>query len=84
MGEVVLGHDFERLLEHFPELYSLVVCREKVVGGILSSAPLDLVDLLLDLQGLEIVELGLVGLELGMELVFAGFFLEQVSMTLGT
>lgn len=43
--------------------------------GILSAAPLDLVDLLFDLEGLEVIELGLVGLELGMELVFAGFFL---------
>jgi len=45
------------------------------VGSILPATPLDLVDLLLDLKGLEIVELGLVRLELCVELVFAGFFL---------
>jgi len=42
---------------------------------ILSPAPLDLVDLLLNLEGLEVIELGLVGLKLGVELVLAGFFL---------
>lgn len=41
----------------------------------MSAAPLDLVDLLFDLERLEVVEFGLVGLELGMELVLAGFFL---------
>lgn len=45
------------------------------MGGILSPAPLDFVDLFLDFKRLEVVELGLVGLEFGMELVFAGFFL---------
>lgn len=43
--------------------------------GILPSAPLDLVDLLLDLEGLEIVELRFVGLKLCVELVFASFLL---------
>jgi len=51
------------------------------VGSILPPAPLDLVDLLLDLKRLEIVELGLVRLELGMELVFARLFLFDVSTT---
>lgn len=45
------------------------------MGGILSSTPLDLVDLLFDFQGLEVIELGLVGLELGVEFVLASFFL---------
>lgn len=45
------------------------------MGGILSPAPLDFVDLFLDFKRLEVVELGLVGLEFGMELVLAGFFL---------
>jgi len=40
-----------------------------------NSAPLDLVDLLFDLEGFEVVEFGLVRLELGMELVLACFFL---------
>ena len=43
--------------------------------GILSFAPLDLIDLLLDLQRLEIIELWFVRLELGVELVLAGLFL---------
>lgn len=48
------------------------------MGGVLSAAPLDLVDLLFDLEGLEVVEFWLVGLELRMELVLAGFFLYAV------
>ena len=48
--------------------------------GVLSFAPLDLVDLLLDLQGLEVVELGLVRLELGVELVLASLFLFRRSI----
>ena len=45
------------------------------MGSILSSAPLDLVDLFLDLERFVVVELGLVGLELGVELVLAALFL---------
>lgn len=45
------------------------------MGSVLSAAPLDLVDLLFDLEGFEVVEFGLVGLELCVELVLAGFFL---------
>lgn len=45
------------------------------MGGILSTAPLDLVDLLFDLEGLEVVEFRLVGLEFCVKLVLAGFFL---------
>lgn len=53
----------------------LTICAEQEVSGILPSAPLDLVDLLFDLERLEVVELGLVRLELGMELVFTALFL---------
>ena len=42
---------------------------------ILSFAPLDLVDLLFNLERLKVVELRLVRLELGVELIFASFFL---------
>jgi hypothetical protein len=49
------------------------------VGSVLPPAPLDLVDLLLDLKRLEIIELGLVRLELGVELVLAGLFLPGAS-----
>jgi hypothetical protein len=45
------------------------------MGSILSSAPLDLVDLLFYFEGLQVIELGLVGLELRVELVFTRFFL---------
>lgn len=51
------------------------------MGGILSSTPLDLVDLLFDFEGLEVIELGLVGLKLGVEFVLAGFFLLGTSDT---
>ena len=46
---------------------------------ILAATPLDLVDLLLDLKRLQVVELGLVRLKLGMELVLASFLLGGVS-----
>lgn len=42
---------------------------------VLSFTPLDLVDLLLNFQRLEVVELWLVRLEFGVELVLAAFFL---------
>lgn len=45
------------------------------MGGVLALAPLDLVDLLFDLEGFQVVEFWLVRLKLGVELVFAGFFL---------
>ncbi len=47
------------------------------MGSVLAPAPLDLVDLFLDLKRLEVIELGLVRLELGVELVFAGLFLSR-------
>jgi hypothetical protein len=46
---------------------------------ILSFTPLDLVDLLFDLQGFEVVKFGLVGLKFGVELVFTCFFLRSPS-----
>ena len=45
------------------------------MSSVLSFAPLDLVDLLLNLERLEVVELWFVRLELGVELVLAGLFL---------
>ena len=41
------------------------------MSGVLALAPAALVDLLLDLEGLEVVELWLVGLEFGVKLVLA-------------
>lgn len=76
VSEVILRHHLERLLEHLPELDSLVIGGQEVVGCVLSTAPLDLVDLLLNLQRFEIVKLGLVRLELGVELVLARLFLD--------
>lgn len=49
------------------------------MGRILPSAPLYLVDLLFNLQRLEVIEFGLVGLELGVEFVFACFFLRPLA-----
>jgi len=45
------------------------------VSGVLPSAPLDLVDLLLNLERFEVVEFGLMRLELCVELVLAALFL---------
>jgi hypothetical protein len=49
------------------------------MGGVLSAAPLDLVDLLFYLQGFEVIELGLMRLKFGMKLVFARLLLRRVS-----
>jgi len=51
------------------------VGRDQKVSIVLAPAPLDLVDLLLDLQALEVVKLGLVALEFCPEFVLAPFFL---------
>ena len=67
------------LAERVPELDGLVVGREKIVRGILASAPFDLVDLLFDFEGLQVVEFRLMRLELSVELVLASFFLCQES-----
>lgn len=55
----------------------LTVGREQKVCRVLTPAPLDFVDLFLDLQTLQVIELGLVRLELGVELVLTSFFLEK-------
>ena len=47
------------------------VCGEEEVGRVLALEPPDLVDLLLNLQGLEVVELGLVALEGAVHVVLA-------------
>lgn len=47
--------------------------------GVLTFAPLDLVDLLFYFERLEIVEFGFVRLEFSVELVLAGFFLHSIS-----
>jgi len=52
MRQVVLRDDFEGLFVHLPQLDCLVVGGEQVVRRILALAPLDLVDLLFDLQRL--------------------------------
>jgi hypothetical protein len=48
---------------------------QKEMSGILSFAPLDLVDLLLDLKRLEIVELRFMRLKFRVKLVLAALFL---------
>lgn len=45
------------------------------MSRVLSFAPSDLVDLLLNLERLEVVKLWLVRLKLGVKFVFAAFFL---------
>ena len=47
------------------------------MGRVLPFAPLDLIDLLFDLQRLEVIELWLVGLKLGVKLVLASLFLPR-------
>ena len=44
--------------------------------SVLSATPLDLVDLLFYLERLEVIELGFVGLKLGVEFVFARLLLQ--------
>lgn len=51
------------------------ICTEQKVSCILSSAPLDLVDLFFNFKRLEVVKLWLVRLKLGVELVLAALFL---------
>jgi hypothetical protein len=53
------------------------ICREEEMGGVLSSAPLDLVDLLLYFQRLEVIELGFMRLKFCVELVLASLFLRK-------
>jgi hypothetical protein len=48
------------------------------MGSILSSAPLNLIDLLFYFKGFEVVEFGFVRLKFRMELILARFFLGHV------
>lgn len=52
--------------------------------GILAATPLDLVDLLFYLKRLEVVELGFVGLKLGVEFVLARLLLPRTLASEGT
>jgi hypothetical protein len=47
------------------------------MSGVLSSTPLDLVDLFLYFQGLEVIELGFMRLKFCVELVLASLFLRR-------
>jgi hypothetical protein len=49
------------------------------VRSILPPAPLYLIDLLFYFKGFEVVEFGFVRLEFGVKLIFACFFLQNVS-----
>jgi hypothetical protein len=69
-GQCTVGHI--PFLNPFP---ILTIGREQEVRRVLAPAPLDLVDLFFNLQTLQVVELGLVRLKLGVELVLASFFL---------
>lgn len=59
---------------------ALTVGGEEKVRLILTPAPADLVDLLLNLERLEVVKFGLVRLELGIELVLARLLLALVAL----
>lgn len=50
---------------------------QQKVSGVLPFAPLDLVNLLLDLERLEIIKLGFMRLELRVKLVFAALLLQK-------
>lgn len=47
------------------------------MGSVLSSTPLNLVDLFFYFEGLEVIEFGFVRLKFGVEFVFACFFLRH-------
>ena len=71
--EVEVADALELLLEDFPELDGLVVGADEEsarVGALV--APAQGVDLLLNLERLEVVKLGLVGLKLGEVAVLHG------------
>ena len=53
---------------------------EQEMRRVLALAPLDPIDLLLDLERLEVIELWLVRLKLGMKLILASFFLRLISL----
>ena len=56
----------------YANIQTLTVRRQQEVRGVGPPQPSDLVDLLLDLQRLEVVKLGLVGLKLGEVAVLHG------------
>lgn len=72
---VVLDDRLDAPLLDLPQLDRLVVGRQQQVGIVGPAAPGYPVDALVDLQRLEVVELGLVRLELGVEAVLAGLLL---------
>lgn len=59
----VIALDALVALRHLPQLYRLVVRRQQEVRLIFAFQPSDFVDFLLDLERLQVVELGLVRLE---------------------
>jgi hypothetical protein len=58
-------------------IHSPTIGRKQEVCGVLALAPLDLVDLLLNLKRFEIVELRLVRLKFGVEFVLAPLLLQS-------
>lgn len=54
------------------------------MGSILSTAPLNLINLLLDLERLQVVKFRLMGLELGVKFVFTRFFLRRIRKSAAT
>ena len=76
--QVKVGDVLHLLLENFPELDRLVVRGHQEPGAVRALvAPPQRVDLLLNLERLEVVKLGLVGLKLGEVAVLHGGRLED-------
>jgi hypothetical protein len=71
LQEVEVGEGHDAALGHLPQLDRLVVGRQQQVRSAAARPP-HAVDLLLNLQGFEVVKLGLVALELGEVAVLVG------------
>lgn len=72
---IVLNHCMHIPLFDFPQFHRLVVGGEEQMGVIGTTTPGYPVDPLVDLQGFEVIEFGLVRLEFSVKLVLASRFL---------
>ena len=71
--QIVGAYDPRITFAYLPQLDRLVIGGEEEMGHVLSTQPPDLVDLLLDLQTLQVVELGLVTLECAVNVVIGAY-----------
>jgi len=58
------AHGLDLLFKDLPQLDRLVICTQQEVSVVLTLDPLDLVDLLLNLEGFQIIEFRVVALKL--------------------